>query len=180
MMGFFLERMLGMTVGNFVLAIGILLDIFGVGFLAVPDLPRVARRFRFGRLRTARDTLRYGDLTSDETGFEDIVRLHDESQPNIEITQEDIDRIEYGPKRRWIFDDDGDIEDWEINNRLSFKYVDDTEFAGLPVRGGSSPPEYYYPDIIQIIERGERKFRLLGLLLIGVGFAFQFASIWIV
>lgn len=153
-------------------AVGLILDIFGVMVLAIPDFRLLAERFRFGKLRSARENLRFNGLTSDDAGFEEIVSLHNDSQPNVEITSDDVDNIEYGPEMEPVFQD-GDLTGFEVNIRLKFNYADETEFAGLDVQNSGMPPEHIYPEIIRLIEQGERRFRLGGLSLIVLGFAFQ-------
>lgn len=158
--------------GDWIAAGGLLLDILGVGVLAIPDIPTAARRFRFGRLRAARNYLDRGGLADGDIGFKEAVNLHNESQPNVDIAPSDVTKIEYGPYLRPVFKD-GQVVDREVINRISIEYVEGAEFAGLEIAEFGTPPENFYPKIRQIVERGERQTRLLGLLLIIIGFILQ-------
>lgn len=98
--------------------------------LAVPDLPTFARRFKFGRLRKARESLGYGGITSGDVGFDDIVQLHNEQQSNTQITPNDITELSFGPDLDLVFSE-GELVDFEVKNRLTFEYRDDFKPAGI-------------------------------------------------
>jgi hypothetical protein len=90
----------------------------------------------------------------------------------VEIGTEDVVTIEYGPKIEPIFDD-GDIVSYDVENRVGFEY------AALDFGSLRTSPEYIYPEINRIVEQGERRARLLGLLFIGSGFTLQLVTLWL-
>lgn len=169
-------------------ALGI--EILGVLVLALPELLRLSGRTRFGRLMAARDRLEYGGLSPEDTGFEELVSIHNESQPNEEITTEDVNRIKYGPGFTWVTDRDetvGVIIPWsapewdyvgfDVENRVWFDYTEGypDEFP-MEIGAMSSPPEHVYPEIVRRLGRDERLMRVAGLVLIGAGFILQFGA----
>lgn len=167
---------LGGISGNTFAVIGLLLDILGVVILAVPEFPWLTRKFKFGKLRDAMDSLDHGGLSSGDTGFNEVVSLHNDSQPNLEITPDDVSEIKYEPKVESVIEN-GHVVDERVVNRVEFEYAEQTEFAGLEVVSQSTLPGRIYPKMQKLVEKDERRIRLLGLVIILCGFTFQFIGV---
>lgn len=177
---------------EFFLMAGLVLDIVGVLILAVPDIPRVARLFKFGKLRAARSALQYGGLEPGDTGFEQVVAIHDRSQPNTETTPDMVEYIEYGPQVKYVHDrhegEDGPsipsfaegVAAYDVENRVTFqfsnKYPRELDFN---VEMDSPPPGRVHAKINELIERGERNWRIFGLSCIATGFISQLVAAYV-
>lgn len=170
---------------------GLVLDIVGVIALAVPDIPRVARFFKFGKLRAARNALQYGGLEPGDTGFEQVVAIHSRDQPNVEITPDLVEYIEYGPQVTRVTEShdvevggtlippftEDDILGYDVDFRVNFRFSDEyPRELDFQIGRESKPPGRVYAKINQSIEQGERTWRVLGVVIIAVGFASQLAA----
>jgi hypothetical protein len=61
--------------------IGLLLDFAGAIILVVPDFNLLASKFKFGRLRNARDAIDRGGLVQEESGYDELRELIDDLDP---------------------------------------------------------------------------------------------------
>lgn len=172
------------------LLVALFSEILGVLVLALPELLPLFGWTFFGRLMIASEQLEYGGLSPGDTGFKELVSIHNESQPNIEITPDDVNRILYGPGFTWVNDpneteglilpwpfSDSDYLGFVVESRVRFDYNE-----GYPdelpweVSTSSKPPGHVYPKIVRRLDWYERLMRVGGLALIGMGFIFQFGA----
>jgi hypothetical protein len=92
-----------MTLAESLTAAGLVLDIVGAGVIAAPDIPRLNRFSRYGRLRIGREKLESGGVVRGEMGFEEI-----------EAILEDLDPIED------FNDEGGEFEEVLLHQRGGF------------------------------------------------------------
>lgn len=157
---------------NWIIALGLALDIVGAFLIAVPDLPYLKTRFRFGRLRKAQRKIGLGGITQEDTGYRELVELLDERQNNIGIEPEDVDKVQFGPTERYRVESSDEVTT-EVTASLNVEYAEDAEFAGLSISNHNMNPNSLYSLIFRDIERGERRFRAGGFVLLSIGFALQ-------
>ena len=157
---------------NWIIALGLALDIVGAFLIALPDLPHLKTRFRFGRLRKAQRKMELGGVTEDEIGFEELVELVDERQNNIGIEPGDVDKIEFGPTENINFDSSDGVTT-EVAASLTVEYAEDAETPEIPISSHKMNPNSLYSILFRDIESDERKFRAGGFIILSTGFALQ-------
>lgn len=154
-------------------AVGLILDVVGAFLIAVPDLPRIRTWFRCGQLQRARQQMELGGVSKGDVGFETLVQLHSEMQPNIDITSDDVVRIAFEPTERYEFDS-GNVIGTQVESAVTIEYADEAEFSGLNIGSTTlGDPNHLYRLMFRDINEGEKRLRGGGFTLLSTGFLLQ-------
>lgn len=170
-----------MISSDMITAIGLFVSIVGTIFIAVPVLPRVRRYFTFGKLREAKQSIRFDKLTQRDIGFREVASRHiKNSEYAQDLDVDDIEYISHEPKLSpdFLRTDSDDMPKYtgsSTTDIIFIKYTNKSEGTTHYIHN----PTNFYQMFESDMYRGEERVRFFGLFLLAVGFVLQIGGIFI-
>lgn len=163
-----------------ILITGLAVNISGTMVMTIPLISRVRVLFQFGKLKEAKRSIRYDRLETGDEGFEEVASRHLSDQDyEDQMDVNDVEYITHEPKLSadLVNTDDDDSPKYVGSSTTDLIFV---KYSGNDASIGNSYRENiqdFYNLFEPDIQRGEEKFRLIGVTLLGVGFVLQIMSI---
>lgn len=154
-------------------SIGLACDILGALILAVPDVPLLAQRFDFGRLRRAREKMEAEGVQPGDVGFDSLLASIEETESVDQASADDIGN---------------DVQEIVIDRRtglaasnIDFHWGEEYVEARYEPDGDYNEADFYdtgevYRGIRKKVDVKATKVRLAGLILLAGGFTLQFIA----
>jgi len=162
--------------------LGLGLGVAGSVVIAIPLIRSIRTYFEFGKLREAKQSIRYDKLTQDDVGFNQVAKRHLESKEfGDEMEVDDVQYITHEPKLSAdiLNSPNSDKTKWIGSSETHLIYVEYSSENSSVGSSYNSTPADFYQLFEQEMIRGEEKIRLLGLSLLTVGFVLQILSIYL-
>lgn len=162
--------------------LGLGLGVAGSVIIAIPLIRSIRTYFEFGKLREAKQSIRYGRLTQDDVGFNQVVKRHLENKEyGDEIEIDDVQYITHEPKLSADILNPSNSDETKMigSSETHLIYVEYSSENSSIGSSYNSTPANFYQLFEQDMIRGEERIRLLGLSLLTVGFVLQILSIYL-
>jgi len=154
-------------------SLGLACDILGALILAVPDVPLLAQRFEFGRLRRAREKMESEGVQARNVGFDGLLASIEGIEPIEQASADDIgdDVVEIVIDRRT------GLAASDIYFHWGEEYVE----ARYEPDGDYDEADFYdtgevYRRIREKVDGKATRVRVTGLFLLAGGFTLQFIA----
>lgn len=160
-------------ISSLLTSIGLACDILGALILAVPDVPPLAQRFEFGRLRRAREKMESEGVQAGDVGFDGLLASIEAIEPIEQASADDIgdDIVEMVIDRRT------GLAASDIDFHWGEEYVE----ARYQPDGDYDEADFYdtgevYRRIRKKVDGEATRVRVTGLFLLAGGLTLQFIA----
>ena len=166
-----------------VLIVGLTVSLIGTLVMTIPLISQVRVLFEFGKLKEAKRSLRYNRLEQGDVGFEEIASRHLKTKEyGDEVDTSEIEYITHEPKLSADFNTAGEETTYTGSSTTDLIFVkyslDEDTDHGIGSSYNENLHKFYQlfePDMRQ----GEQRIRLIGVVLLALGFLLQIISILI-
>lgn len=164
---------------NVITILGLFISILGTALIAIPVLPRIRVLFEFGKLREAKQSIRFSRLQQGDTGFDEVAsRYIQDTDINDEWDIDDIEYISHEPKLSpdFIRTEEEETPKYDGSSTTDIIFIKYTD-EGPGTTSYHHNPANFYQLFESDMRRGEEKIRFFGLFLLAVGFIFQIVGV---
>ena len=168
---------------TWILIIGLTVNLVGTIVITIPLISSVRVFFEFGRLREAKQSIRYDRLEQGNIGFREVVSRHlKEKEYGDRLSVDEVEYITHEPKLSADLINTNDLDKPKYSGSsttdlIFVKYSPDEDSDVSIGTSYNQDIHKFYQLFEPDIQQGEERIRLAGISLLGLGFILQIISV---